>query len=260
MSPSPGRSRRPTTVPVALSGWRGYPILVAGLMLLVVALTNGMTNAGLTVFDESILTELGCSVAQLKTRDSITFLAASLLVVVVGWLIDRYGFKPFLLLGLALLGVGYFLYSHAQSLGQLSLLHLLYAAVLALAGITISIITAATWMPERRGLAIGLVVAGSSAGGMILPPVANALNTAFGWRTAMRMEAIAPLLLMVVLLVVLRNRPKRDGSETDEAASATASAEGMVFSRVLRSVVSRLLARMNAITNGSTEMLSLRIR
>lgn len=222
------------SIPVILSRWRGYSWLVAVLALLVVLTSNAMTNAGLTVFDESILDEFGCSIGQLKVRDSITFLATSLLVLVAGWLVDRYGFKPFLLLGLSLLGTAYLLYSQAQTLAQLYLLHLLFAFVLALAGITVSIITAATWMPERRGLAIGMTVAGTSIGGMLIPPVANALNGAFGWRAAMRMEAVWPLLLAVVLLVVLRNRPKKDGTETDEAAAATRAGEGMAFSDVLR--------------------------
>lgn len=222
------------SIAFALSRWRGYSWLVAILALLVVALSNGMTNAGLTVFDESLLEELGCSVAQLKIRDSITFLAASLLVLVAGWLVDRYGFKPFLLLGLTLLGAAYFLYSQAQTLAQLYLLHLLFATVLALSGITVSIITAATWMPKRRGLAIGMTVAGTSIGGMLIPPLANALNVRFGWRAAMRMESLWPLFLVVVLLLVLRNRPKRDGSETDDAATTTRAGEGMAFPEVLR--------------------------
>lgn len=222
------------SVAVALSGWRGYPWLVAVLALLVVLTSNAMTNAGLTVFDESLLEELGCSVAQLKVRDSITFLATALLVLGAGWLVDRYGFKPFLLMGMTLLGVSYFLYSQAQSLVQLYLLHLLFAAVLALSGITISIITAATWMPKRQGLAIGMTVAGTSIGGMLIPPLANALNARFGWRAAMRIESVWPLLLMVVVLVLLRNRPKRDGSETDAAAATTGAGEGMVFAEVLR--------------------------
>jgi predicted MFS family arabinose efflux permease len=221
------------SIAVALSRWRGYSWLVAVLALLVVLTSNAMTNAGLTVFDESLLDEFGCTVAQLKLRDSITFLATSLLVLFAGWLVDRYGFKPFLLLGLTLLGIGYLLYSQAQDLTQLYLLHLLFAAVLALSGITVSIITAATWMPERRGLAIGMTVAGTSIGGMLFPPLANALNTRFGWREAMRMEAVWPLLLVLVLLVVLRNRPKRDGTETDDAAAATGAGDGMAFSRVL---------------------------
>jgi len=219
----------------ALSRWRGYSWLVAILALLVVTLSNGMTNAGLTVFDESLLEELGCTIGQLKIRDSITFLGGSLLVLGSGWLVDRFGFKPFLLIGLALLSVSYLLYSFAESLTQLYLLHVVFASVLALAGIMTSIVTAATWMPQRRGLAIGITIAGSSVGGMLLPPLANALITRYGWRDAMRMECLAPLVLLIVLLVVLRNRPSMEsGVDDDAAAAATGAAEGMSYAEVLR--------------------------
>ena len=40
---------------VALSRWRGYSWLVALLALLVVTISNGMINSGITVFDESLL-------------------------------------------------------------------------------------------------------------------------------------------------------------------------------------------------------------
>ena len=219
----------------ALSRWRGYSWLVAILALFVVTLSNGMTNAGLTVFDESLLEELGCTIGQLKIRDSITFLGGSLLVLGSGWLVDRFGFKPFLLIGLALLSVSYLLYSFAESLTQLYLLHVVFASVLALAGIMTSIVTAATWMPQRRGLAIGITIAGSSVGGMLLPPLANALITRYGWRDAMRLECLAPLVLLIVLLVVLRNRPSMEsGVDDDAAAAATGAAEGMSYAEVLR--------------------------
>ena len=150
-------------------------------------------------------------------------------------LVDRFGFKPFLLIGLALLSVSYLLYSFAESLTQLYLLHVVFASVLALAGIMTSIVTAATWMPQRRGLAIGITIAGSSVGGMLLPPLANALITRYGWRDAMRLECLAPLVLLIVLLVVLRNRPSMEsGVDDDAAAAATGAAEGMSYAEVLR--------------------------
>lgn len=221
-------------VSVALSHWRGYSWLIAVVALVVVTTSNGMINSGLTVFDESLLDELGCSVGQLKVRDAITFLGGSLLVLGAGWLVDRFGFKPFLLLGMALLGTGYLLYSHARSLAVLYLLHLLFAAVIALAGNMTAIVTAATWMPRRRGLAVGMAIAGTSVGGIFIPPLANALNTRFGWRHAMRMESLWPLALLLLLLVVVRNRPRAGRSDQDGPARATGADEGMPFREVLR--------------------------
>lgn len=223
------------SISTVLSRWRGYSWLVAFLALFVVTTSNGMINSGLTVFDESLLKEFGCSIAELKTRDSITFLGGSLLVLGAGWLVDRFGFKPFLLIGMALLSTTYLLYSHAQSLVQLYLLHLLFAMVIALAGNMTAIVTAATWMPKRRGLAVGMAIAGTSVGGMLIPPLANALNTRFGWRSAMRMESLWPVMLLIVLAVLLRNRPKRRTSIGDGTTpEASGTNEGMVFRNVVR--------------------------
>jgi predicted MFS family arabinose efflux permease len=222
------------SVAVALSRWRGYSWLVAILALVVVTTSNGMINSGLTVFDESLLDEFGCSVAQLKTRDSITFLGGSLFVVAAGWLVDRFGFKPILVLGMALLSCGYFFYSHAQSLAQLYVLHILFAAAIALAGNMSAIVTAATWMPKKRGLAVGMAIAGTSVGGMLIPPLANALNSRFGWREAMRLESLWPIVMIAVLVVALRNRPVGDAAGEKDADAATGASEGMVFREAVR--------------------------
>jgi MFS family permease len=219
------------SIAVSLSRWTGYPWLVAVLSMLVVTISNGMTNAGLTVFDESLLNEFQCGVASLKTRDSITFLGGSLFVLGAGWLVDRFGFKPFLMLGLGLLSGTYLLYSHAQSLVQLYLLHVLFALVIAMAGNMTAIVTAATWMPKRRGLAIGMTVAGTSIGGTLIPPVANALNSRFGWRASMQIESLWPLALLIVIAVLLRNRPK---AALDSSQAAVESHQGMPFREVVR--------------------------
>jgi len=94
-----------------------------------------------------------------------------------------------------------------------------------------AIVTAATWMPHRRGLAVGMAIAGTSVGGIFIPPLATALNGRFGWRTSMRLESMWPLLLLVVLALLLRNRPT-DTSETSTAAAE--SRQGMPFREVLR--------------------------
>jgi predicted MFS family arabinose efflux permease len=221
-----------------------YPWLVAVLCMLLVATSNGMINAGITVFDEALLDEFGWTLSQLKTRDSITFLGASLLVLVAGWAVDRWGFKPLLLLGMALLALAYWGYGYASRLGDLYLLHGIFALVAASAGNMTNIVAAATWMSHRRGLAVGMTIAGTSLGGMLLPPVANALNASLGWRAALRAEALLPAVMFLLVLVLLGNRhqgsPARAGGE-DESA-------GFSFGEALRRSQFHLIACAGAFT------------
>ncbi len=174
--------------------------------MLAVAASNTMINAGLTVFDEALLNEFSWSLRQLKLRDTINFLGASILVLGVGALVDKVGFKPPLMFGLSLLTIVYFSYSFISELMHIYLLHVLLAMVLASAGNMVGIIGAVSLMPDRRGLAVGLTLAGSSIGGVILPPLATGLIEVHGWRQAMQLEAVIPLVILMLVGLLLHNR------------------------------------------------------
>jgi predicted MFS family arabinose efflux permease len=228
--------------PQRITSHPAYPWLVLFLCMLIVAASNAMINTGLTVFDESLLDEFGWSLSALKTRDSITFLGASLLIMGAGYLVDRFGFKPLQLTGLIALAAAYYVYSHATTLWHLYALHIGFAMVAASAGNMTNVIATASWMPERRGLAVGVTIAGTSVGGMLIPPVANALNNALGWREAMQSMALFPLLLAVLVFLLIGNRRSRDGSHSESAT------EGVSFAQALRSVQFYLIAAAGTFT------------
>ncbi len=212
-----------------------YPWVVALLAMLTVVGSNGMSNSGLTVFDESLLNEFQWSVGELKVRDSINFFGAALLVFFAGWMMDRVGFKPLLLTGLALLCGVYLAYPFAESLLGVYALHCVLALVVTCSGNLIALITAATWMPQRRGLAVGIAVAGTSIGGMIIPPLAATLNQALGWRSAMQWLAIYPAVIFV--LVALLIRPRKVAQRSDPSL-----AEGLTFGQAARTPQFTLVA------------------
>ena len=223
---------------------RWYPWLVVVLCMLIVATSNGLINTGITVFDEALLDEFGWSISEFKIRDSITFLGAALLVPLTGWLVDRYGFKPLLLAGMLLLSAAYYSYSYIENLSQLYALHLVFALTAACAGNMAAIVTAATWMQNRQGLAVGITIAGTSVGAIVLPPFANFLNQHLGWRTAMQVETLLPLLMFVVILLLVRNRRK----DAFKAQVHDKSQQGTPFKEVLRSPTFYLIAIAGACT------------
>lgn len=195
--------------------------------MMVIIATNAMGSSGLTVFDESLLTEFGWSVGQLKVRDSINYFGAAVLVFFAGWMLDRLGFKPLLLTGLALLTGVYLAYPYIESLPGIYGLHCVLAIVIACSGNMVALITAATWMPKRRGLAVGMAIAGTSVGGMIVPPVAATLNEALGWRDAMQWMALYPALVFVLIVLLLR--PRKAAVQSDPSLK-----EGLTFSEAAR--------------------------
>ena len=88
-----------------------YGWVVVGCMFLLLWTAHGLTLAGIPVFDELILEELGISRGTLKFRDFITVMCAGLSGPLVGYFADRYGARPVIFAGLLFLSAALFLYS-----------------------------------------------------------------------------------------------------------------------------------------------------
>ncbi|TMM58611.1 MFS transporter [Maribacter algarum] len=177
-------------------------IAILGTILLIV--TNGMTYSGITIFDEAILSDFGWTKSELKLRDLINMVAASVILPFLGAVIDKYGVKKMMVLGLVLLAAMYYLYSYIQSAWHIYGIHLLLAFAVSGAGTLATVIMVSQRVVKRRGLALGIALAGTSLGGIIIPQIARPLLENYGWRAAFQFEAIIPLIVMVVLLIFIK--------------------------------------------------------
>lgn len=99
----------------------------------------------------------------------------------------------------------------------------------------------AVWFDRKRGLALGVALAGLGVGGAIWPPYVQYLITEFGWRTAYL--GLAGTILVVsfpIIALVVRDTPQSMGLQPDgDAAPAAGSAPagpppGMTVGEALR--------------------------
>jgi nitrate/nitrite transporter NarK len=202
------------------------PWHIAVLALLVVACVNGLTTTGITTFDESIIKEFGGTRADLKLRDTINFWGAALLLPAAGWLMDRGGARTTSLVGLLLLAGAVFLYGRATSFLQLYLLHGVFAMAIGLTGSLAMIVLVSRLFVANRGLAVGLALAGTSVGGMVMGRVMPTVLEAVPWRTAFSYLAIVPLVMaaLVYLLVPRTGTSEATIRQIDKDASLPLSA------------------------------------
>ena len=118
---------------------------------------------GWTLFVNPIAEKHGWSRAAIQVAFTIFVLTETWLVPLEGYLVDRFGPRPVVLVGGLLCGLGWVLNSHAASLTML------YVAA-AVGGIGAGAVygtcvgNALKWFPDRRGLAAGLTAAGFGAG------------------------------------------------------------------------------------------------
>lgn len=197
----------------AYHGWT-----IVSIAALTLCVTNGLTLAGLTVFDEPLLQNFGWSRGELKLRDLVTFATAGLLGPIAGSLVDRFGAKLILAAGTALMAVGLFCYPFVLNLKHLYFIHFLFGISLAFAGIVTTVSLVTRWFTVKRGLALGITLVGTSLGNMIFPVVNQAALSSFQWQFALQIAAIFPLTMTFVILFLARDR-KQDSTSPSGAIS-----------------------------------------
>ena len=109
-----------------------------------------------------------------------------------------------------MVGGSLLLLSNMSSLFHAYLFYILLA--ISAGGITLIPISSAIsqWFVSRRGMAMGIALAGTSIGGMALAPLAVWILNSFGWRTGYRVYGIAIWILLIPLLLLILRRHPRD--------------------------------------------------
>ena len=211
------------------------PLWIAAVCVLVYFFTNGMALFVPQNLFPRFMEAFGATPAEVSRTTAITFGISGLLAPFVGAAIDRFGVVRVIRTGLLVLGVTFIAYPMARSLQDLYLLHAVIAVGLILSGLMPNVVLLSRWFRERRGMAVGVLVAGSSLAGATLPVAISPLvnDPAYGWRLGFGVLAVAFWLLAVLpAFLVLREAPATD-SATD--AQASQAVDGVTFAEALRS-------------------------
>jgi len=182
--------------------------LVVGSLFVTLFLVfgSGYNTAG--VFFTPLLDQFGWSRARLSLLQTTLALAAGLAVPPVGWLLDRVEARLVIVTGAVLAGVGFLLASRAGGFGAMLVAHGLIGVGLGAATLLPASLVVANWFGANRGLALGLAMIGTSAGGMVMTRVAQRAIEHGGWRDGYLALAV-PVFVVVVPLVLatVRTRP-----------------------------------------------------
>jgi len=199
----------------------GYNIVAAGFAIQAVCI-GAMFTYG--VFFKEFQTEFGWSRAIVAGASSLAFLIMGAVGVLAGRLNDRMGPRLLIVASGGMLGLGYLLMSRLQAPWQLFILY----GVLVGAGFSthdvITLSTVARWFVKRRGMMSGIVKVGTGAGQLLVPLIATALITVFGWRNAYLIIGTVTLVAFVALAQVMRRDPQGIGLLPDGCSDQTCGA------------------------------------
>lgn len=129
-----------------------------------------------------------------------------------GMLADRFGPRAICMSGMACIAAGLLGTSLAQSMSGVYLCYGVCIGIGIALVYTPAIACVQPWFTHRRGLAAGIASAGIGAGTLVVPLLASRAIAWLEWRDALRLLALAVLLLGLACAALLRRAPAAGGS------------------------------------------------
>src|SRR5882762_9859911 len=173
---------------------------------------------GWTLFVNPITDKFGWSKAAIQVAFTVFVLTETWLVPIEGYLVDRFGPRPVVMVGGILCAIGWVWNSMADSLMSF------YMAA-AVSGVGAGAVygtcvgNALKWFPDRRGLAAGLTAAGFGAGSALTILPISAIIKASGYQTAFLYFGIGQgLVVLLASLALTDPRHVRSDSPSKKAA------------------------------------------
>lgn len=198
-------------------------------------------TATFPIFLGPLLGEFGWTQSQAYTAVFLTTAAATVASPFVGALVDRVGARRVILIALLLEAL--VIASFATQTDSIGSFYVRYV-VLAILGLGTTHIAFARvismWFDRRRGLALGVALAGVGVGGAVWPLLTQWAIDLYGWRNAyLVVAAVIVGVGMTVLALVVRDTPQSlgltpDGDPVPAGAASAAPEPGYTLRETMR--------------------------
>ncbi len=187
----------------------------------IVAASSGLHWLTATLFMQSygpylvmLQGDFGWSKTVLAGAFALTRIESGILGPLQGWLVDRFGPRIILCIGILVFGIGFMLFSQVDSLLGFYLTFALIAVGSSLGGFATLMVPLVHWFDQHRAKAVSLSQMGYSLGGLSVPLIILCLE-AFGWRATAFFSGIAVIVLGLPLARLVRHRPQDHGEVPD---------------------------------------------
>jgi MFS family permease len=211
---------------------RGWFIVAAVFVTLVLVFGGGYDTV--PVFLPALLKGFpNWSRAKVSLLPSVLALSAGISVLPVGWLVDRIEARLVMIAGALMAAGAFVLASTAHSLATMMGAYLILGVGISAGTVLPGSLVVANWFIERRGLAMGIALSGSTVGGSLMTLVAGHVFQVASWRTAYLVLGLPMMIVSVPLLaLVVRSRPP--GATPTTVAQGAELLEGFETAEALR--------------------------
>jgi MFS family permease len=182
-----------------------------------------------SLFFPPIIDEFGWERGVTAGAFSFGFVVSAAASPLIGRMMDRFGPRSVMELGVALMAGGLLLAPLTTQPWHLYLtIGVMVGAGSICLGYSGQSLYLPNWFNRRRGLAMGLAFAGVGIGSVTLLPWVQLMIEHTGWRTACTAMGIVVLVVLAPINLVLRKRPEDIGLRPDGVAAPSASSPAPV--------------------------------
>jgi MFS family permease len=211
----------------------GYVIVALGLFINMVL---GGTLYTFSVFFEPLSTEFGWTRAATSGAFSLYMILHGFLYIVTGKMNDKLGPRIVMSLCGLLMGAGYMMMALT---GEIWHIYLFYGVIIAVGmsgGYVPLTSTVTRWFTgnRKRGLMVGISVAGVGLGTMIFPPLARWLIDSYGWKTSYVVIGIIVLVFIMSAAQFLKRAPEQLTTSLDNSSRIDTQQQGFSLRQAMK--------------------------
>ena len=215
---------------------KGWKVLLAGVLGVMCGASPIPYNViGFTA--EPLQAEFGWSQTEVLVPITLFGVIASFLAPVFGWMADRFGVRPVALWSLAAFGLAFAAISLTPTADERQTLYIYYGfwVVVGLVGIGSTPVTWSRainlWFFRHRGLALGILLMGTSLAAMIIPKFAVWVIENYGWRSMFAAIGLFPAAALIIAFFLFREPTREERPKAIE--SATGNLTGVTLGSAL---------------------------
>ena len=173
----------------------------------------------MSIFLKPLTADLGISRGVFSLLRSGEGIISACIAPLVGTLVDRYGGRWLMVIGTAIVAVGYFLLTHVASFAEFAAIRLTLVSLGdSMMGYMVVNVIIAQWFVRQRSRALAISSMGVGFAKVCMPVLAAWLILTLGWRqTWLVFGFLTLVLLLVPALLVIRRSPESMGLLPDGA-------------------------------------------
>ncbi len=210
---------------ISKSLFYGWIIVIVGF---VTQFFQGLVSQGFGTYLPYLEKQFGWSKALMSAPRSVTQVENAILGPIEGYLVDRFGPRHVVTVGVFIMGGGLILFGLTDSLWVFFASNIIIALGTGLQGLLILSVTVNNWFRRKRSIAQSVMLLGFASAGVIGIPALVLVQTNINWQASAIGSGLLIWILGFPLAQLLRTKPEQYGLLPDGEKPGTAAkdAEG----------------------------------